>query len=112
MGRCNALSDGELEQKIWDEHFGAHWGPFKVYKSLKKSELPITMKKVKKIIDICKICAKLKGDSPRSEWHPLLYSEELGEVVYANMIRLVPTRRGGMKYIHCMVDNATRMSKA
>ena len=61
---------------------------------------------------MCEICAKFRQELPRSKWKPVLYSGNPGEVVYADVIGPLPTGRGGFKYIHCIIDSATRMSKA
>ena len=61
---------------------------------------------------MCELCAKFRQELPRSKWKPVLYSENPGEVVHADVIGPLPTGRGGFKYIHCIIDSATRMSKA
>lgn len=66
---------------------------------------------VKRIVGMCEICAKFKGEFPRSEWHPLLYSENPGEVVYTDVIGPLPPGRREVIYIHCMINSATRMAK-
>ena len=106
------VDEGELEQKVWNEHLVAHWGPWKVFHALKKRGDPVPMRIVKKVCDMCEICAKFRQEFPRSKWRPVLYSEVPGEVIYADVIGPLPTGRGGFKYIHCIVDSATRMAKA
>lgn len=69
------------------------------------------MRIVKKICNMCKIYAKFRQEFPRSEWQSLLYFEKPGEIVYEDVIGLLPPRRGGVKYIHCIIDSATRVAK-
>ena len=109
-GVCCNVSEAEMEQQVWDEHLIAHWGSWKVYKALRRKGLRVPMRIVRKITDMCEVCAKFKGEVPRDVWHPLLYSEAPGEVVYADVIGPLPTVRGGSKYIHCIVDSATRLA--
>ena len=111
-GVSPVIDEGELEQKVWSEHLVAHWGPWKVFHTLRKKKDPVPMRIVKKVCDMCEICAKFRQELPRSKWKPVLYSENPGEVVYADVIGPLPTGRGGFKYIHCIVDSATRMSRA
>ena len=111
-GVSPVIDEGELEQKVWGEHLVAHWGPWKVFHALRKKKDPVPMRIVKKVCDMCEICAKFRQELPRSKWRPVLYSENPGEVVYADVIGPLPTGRGGFKYIHCIVDSATRMSRA
>ena len=111
-GVCHAISEGEMEQLVWDEHLIAHWGAWKVYKAMRRKGLKVTMKMVRKVTDMCEVCAKFRGELPRDVWHSVLYSEKPGEVVYADVIGPLSPGRGGVKYIHCIVDSATRLAKA
>ena len=109
-GVSNVMLDAEMEKAVWDEHLKAHWGAWKTYQALRRQGLKVKMKTVKKIVGMCEICAKFRGEFPRSAWHPLLYSEVPGEVVYADVIGPLMPGRGGVKYIHCIVDSASRLS--
>ena len=105
------ITEGELKQLVWQEHLKAHWGPKKIYWALQKNRTPVKMKIVKEICDECEICAKFRPERPRSKWHSVLYSERPGEVIYADVIGPLPTGRGGFKYIHCIVESLTKLSK-
>ena len=105
------VTEGDLKQLVWQEHLKAHWGPKKVYWALQKNGTPVKMEIVKEVCSECEICAKFRPERPRSKWHSVLYSEEPGEVIYADVIGPLPTGRGGFKYIHCIVESLTKMSK-
>ena len=45
------------------------------------------------------------------ENQPVMHSLKPGEIVYADVIGPLPPVRGGAKYIHCIVDSATRIAK-
>ena len=107
----NIVNDGDLRQLVWQEHLKAHWGPKKVFWALQRNGTPVKMEIVKEICNECEICAKFRPERPRSKWHSVLYSEKPGEVVYADVIGPLPTGRGGFKYIHCIVESLTKMSK-
>ena len=110
-GVCNSLSDGDKEQIVWEEHLVAHWGAWKVYKALRRKGYRISMRIVKKVIDMCEVCAKFRGEYPREGHQPVMHSLKPGEIVYADVIGPLPPVRGGAKYIHCIVDSATRIAK-
>ena len=54
------------------------------------------------------ICARFREMRPRDNWHSVLYSEEPGGAVYVDVIGPVHKGRGGVRYIQCLVDSATR----
>ncbi len=49
---------------------------------------------------------------PRDNWHLVLYSKEPSGVVLANVMGPVQKGRGGVRYIQCLVDSATRKAQA
>ena len=110
-GTCNSLSTAEMEEIVWEEHLVAHWGAWKVYKALRRKGYRIPMRIVKKITDMCEVCAKFRGEVPRDGHQPAMHSLQPGGVVYADVIGPLPPVRGGAKYIHCIVDSATRILK-
>ena len=109
---CSTVHEQELEQMVWEEHLKAHWGTYKTYLALKRKGINIPHRIVDKICRTCEICTKFRPEVARSKWHPVLYSENPGEVIYMDVIGPLPTGRGGFKYIHCIVDSATRLSQA
>ena len=109
---CSVLSEQKQEQIVWEEHLKAHWGTHKIYMALKRKGINIPYRIVEKICRTCEICIKFRPEVARSKWHPVLYSENPGEVIHMDVIGPLPTGRGGFKYIHCIVDSATRLSQA
>ena len=101
-----------MRDLIWKEHKVAHLGSWKVYKALRRQGHKVTLRQVQKELKTCEICAQFMEDRPRDEWHSLLYSTEPGGVVYVDVIGPLPPGRGGVKYIQCVVDSATRLSNA
>ena len=83
----------------------------KIHWALQKNGTPVKMEIVKKICNECEICAKFRPERPRSKWHAVQYSEKPGEVIYADVIGPLPTGRGGFRYIHCIVESLTKISK-
>ena len=69
------------------------------------------MEIVKEICRECEIYAKFRSQNPRSKWHSVLYSEKPGEVIYVDVLGPLPIGRGGFKYIHCIVESLTKLSK-
>ena len=109
---CGSISEQDLEQMVWDEHLKAHWGSFKTYMALKRNGIKVPYRIVEKICKTCEICTKFRPEVARSKWHPVLYSENPGEIIHMDVIGPLPTGRGGFRYIHCIVDSATRLSQA
>lgn len=88
-----------------------HWGTYKTYMNLKRKGINIPYVIVKEVCKECEICTKFRPEVARSKWHQVLYSENPGKVIYADVIGPLPTRRGGFKYLHCIIDSATKMAK-
>lgn len=109
---CNVMSKGDLEQLVWSEQLMAHCGPWKVFQMLRRKGTLVPIRLVKRIYDECEIYAKFHQEYPRFEWQSVLYSEMPKEVMYADVIGLLPPGHGGVKYIHCIVDSVTRLAKA
>ena len=110
---CQAsVQKQQMRDLIWEEHRIAHLGSWKVYKALRRKGHKVSLRQVRKELQTCEVCAQFLEDRPRDEWHSLLYSTEPGGVVYVDVIGPLPTGRGGVKYIQCIVDSATRLSNA
>ena len=112
---CNAGSEMIPEQVmrnwVWHEHLKGHLGAWKVYKTLRRQGRRVPMTFVRKELSCCEACARYKGEYPRDKWHSIQYSDEPGEVVYADFIGPIPPATG-CRYIHCIVDSATNMANA
>ena len=89
-----------------------HWGAFKVYHALRRQGIPASWKLVKEICATCEVCAKFRQQMKRREWSQLPYSTVPGHTLYLDVVGPLIPRRGGVRYIQCIVDSATRMSAA
>ena len=106
------MSKREMKRKIWEEHKVAHLGPWKVWKALKRQDYHVPLKLVRSELKFCQICAKYRDEYPRGKWRSLLYSENPGEIVYADVIGPLPTGRRNNRFIQSVIDSATRLGNA
>ena len=67
------------------------------------------MKLVQQVCDGCDVCARYREKVPRKKWGQPPFSTIPGHTVYADVVGPVVTGLGNYKYLHCMVDSATRM---
>ena len=67
---------------------------------------------VRQEINKCETCTKFRVERPRDKVHSVLYSEDPGGVVYDDVIGPVKKGRGGVRYIQCILDSATRKAQA
>ena len=63
-------------------------------------------------LKFCKIYAKYRCKYPRGKSRSLLYSENPGEIVYADIIGLLSTDRRNNKFIQSVIDSATGFGNA
>lgn len=61
---CDAISEGDLEQLVWSEHFVVHWSPWKVFQALGRKGTPIPMRIVERICGECEIGTKFHQEFP------------------------------------------------
>ena len=106
------MSSEAMAQLVWDEHLKAHWGAFKVYHALRQQGIPTSWKLVKEICATCEICAKFRQPMKRREWSQPPFSVIPGHTLFLDVVGPLIPGRGGVQYIQCIVDSATRMSAA
>ena len=111
--KTNVLrKDEDLQQEVWSEHLKSHWGPYKVYWALRRRGVAATWKMVRKVCHECEICAKFRVRVPHVKWGQPPISLMPGHTLYADVVGPLKTGLGGAKYIHCLIDSATRMGNA
>ncbi len=106
------ISQQEATDLVWKEHEVAHLGAWKVFKALGRKGYKIPYSFVRMTLKGCEICAKFREEKMRDQWHSLLYSDEPGGVVYVDFTGPLLPGCGGVKYIQCIVDSATRVAHA
>ena len=94
------------------EHWKMHFGAFKVYHALKNRGIPVTWSLVKQVCAQCEVCAHFKSMPNNLFWGQPPFSLTPGHTIHADVIGPLTTGRGGFRYIHCIVDSATRMCAA
>lgn len=99
-----------LWDEIWDEHMKFHWGVFKTYCALRRKGSKATWNMVKRVYETCEVCAKFRHWRAHVKFGEPPYSLEPGHTLY--VVGPLVYGRGGLQYIHCLVDNATRMGDA
>ena len=97
---------------IMEEHQQFHWGPYKVYHELQKLGIGAPFRIVKEVCRSCETCARFRSKMPKRDWGQPPFSLTPGHTIYADVVGPVVTGTGGFKYIHCIVDSATRMGDA
>ena len=89
-----------------------HWGSYKTNHALRKSGSAATWRMVKKVCEMCKVCAKFRHFRAKAKFGQPPFSLELGHTLYGDVVGPLPRGKGGALYIHCLVDSATRMGDA
>ena len=104
--------DWVLRRIVWKEHLRAHWGPWKVYHALRDRGLTITFDLVRHVCSTCDVCAMFRDRRRRLHWGQPPFSLEPGHTVYADVVGPTTPGRGGFRFIHCLIDSATRLVAA
>ena len=102
-------SKADLERETWDEHLLAHWGAFKTYKALRRRGILVTWEIVRDICATCEICAKYRDPMMHLDFGQPSFLLEPGHTVFTDVLGPVVPGRGGVQYIQCIVDSATRV---
>lgn len=84
----------------------------KVYHALRRKGHKIPFRLVKRIVQECEICARFRPAVPRRPWGQPPFSKIPGHTVFADVIGPLPVGRGGIRYLHCIIDSATRVADA
>ena len=89
-----------------------HWGVFKTYNALQSRGTAATWTMVRRVCELCEVCAKFQHRCARAPFGQPFSSLEPGHTVYGDVIGPLPRGRRGEMYIHCLVDYATRLGDA
>ena len=98
--------------EIWAEHMKAHWGPYQTYAALHQRVSDATWRMVKKVCEMCEVCAKFQRFCAKAKFGQPPFSLEPGHTMYGDVVGPLPRGKGGALYIHCLVDSATRVGDA
>ena len=90
----------------------AHWGAHKTYLALRNQGSKASWRMVKKVCEMCEVCAKFRQDQAHAKYGQPLFSLEPGHTIFADVVGPLVRGRGGIQHIHCLVDSATRMGDA
>ena len=98
--------------EIWEEHMKGHWGAKKVFLALRRRGSNVSWTMVKRVCKMCEICAQFRHRRANAPYGQPFFSLEPGHTVFGDVIGPLPRGKGGAKYIHCLVDSATRLGDA
>ena len=101
----------ELRQLAWEEHCTEHWGPYKVRHALHRKGLAVPWDIIKQMCSQCEICAAFKPLAIRRSFRQPSFSLVPGRTLFIDIVGPLP-EEGGLEYIHCIVDSASRMMDA
>ena len=101
---------------VWDEisaeHMRGLWGAFENYKALQNRGSTTTWPMVKKVCNLCEICAKLRHRCARADFGKPFSFLIPGQTIYGDVIGAPPQGRRAAMYLNCLVDYATRLGDA
>ena len=89
-----------------------HWGARKTFWALQRKGSKASWEMVQKVCKLCEICAQFRHRREKAPFGQPFFSREVGHTVVGDVVGPLPTGKGGMRYIHCMVDSATRLGDA
>lgn len=111
-GQDTEVGQVSIWDEIWAEHMKDHWGTFKTLKALQEKGFAALWSMVKRICELCEVCAKSRHRCARAPFGQPFSSAIPGHTVYGDVIGPLQRGRGGAVCIHCLIDYATRLGYA
>lgn len=82
--------------EIWEEHMRGNWGVCRTYQALQRTGYSATREMVKKVYDLCAVCAQFCHQRARAPLGPPFFSLESGHSMFGDII--VSCKRWGDVY--------------
>ena len=64
---------------------------------------------VKNVCKLCEVCAQFHHRRANAPFGEPFFNLEPGHTIFEDVVRPLPMGKGGARYIHCLVDSATRL---
>ena len=101
---------------VWDEilkeYMKGHWGARKTFWALRRKGISAPWEMVQKVCKLCEICAQFRHRRAKAPFGQPFFSSEPGHTIFDDVVGPLPMGKGGMRYIQCMVNSATRLGDA
>ena len=110
--RDQSGDDWVLRKIVWKEHLRAHGGLLKGHQTLKDGGLVVSFDLVRRVCSTCTVFSMSREKRRHLYWEQPPFSSQPGHTIYADVVGPTIAGRGGFKFLHCLVDSATRMVAA
>lgn len=102
----------KVRNAIWKVHRDGHWSERKMVFQLHQQGYEAPRKLIAEVLKACPVCSKFRVKGRRAAWGQPPTSVTPGECVVMDVIGPLVPGRGGVQYVHCLIDSCTRLGEA